>query len=206
MKKLAMVPILLVAVFALLSCATPQGELTEKEGGQEPLVVDHKNKALGGSVPDWVFSSVFDLESKYEDSYVFKVEAEGKDKDGTMTFLSGMQAPTDVARQVSIRVKNKFVGAEVGDKDQLEIYMENVTKTLSEASITGLRQVDNYWIKLQEGRQQPFYRAMALYIVPKAEIDGAIARALDAEASAPATEEEETARERVKDVFGEGMD
>jgi len=210
MRKLAIVvPILLIAVFAIVSCATgPKGELTEKEGGTEPLVVDHKNKALGGAVPDWVFASVFDLEAKYQDSYVFKVEAEGKDKDGTMTFLSGMQAPTEVARQVSIRVKNKFVGAEVGDKDKVEVYMENVTKTLSEATITGLRQVDNYWIKLQEGRQQPYYRALALYTVPKAEIDSSIARALDAEANrtTAATEEEQTARDRVKEVFGEGMD
>lgn len=209
MKKLWMVPILLAGVFALLSCASgPQGELTEREGGPQTVTVDHKNKALGGEVPEWVFASVFDLEAKYADSYVFKLEAEGKDKDGTMTFLSGMQAPTEVARLVSTRVKNKFVGAQVGDKDKIEVYMENVTKTLSEASITGLRQVDNYWLKLQEGKKEPFYRAIALYIVPKAEIDGAIARALDAEAArvAPASEEERTARERVKDVFGEGMD
>ena len=209
MRKLAVVPILLIAVFAIVSCATgPKGELTEKEGGPQQVVIDHKNKALGGAVPDWVFASVFDLEAKYQDSYVFKVEAEGKDKDGTMTYLAGMQAPTEVARQVSIRVKNKFVGAEVGDKDKVELYMENVTKTLSEASITGLRQVDNYWIKLQEGRQQPFYRAMALYIVPKAEIDGAIARALEAEANRTpvASQDEQTARDQVRAAFGEGMD
>jgi hypothetical protein len=207
MRKLSIVPILIGLVFALLSCAT-RGELQERETGPEPLVIDHKNKALGGAVPDWVFASVFDLEARYADSYVFKVEAEGQDKDGTMTFLAGMQAPTEVARQVSLRVTNKFVGAEVGDKDKIEVYMENVTKTISEASVTGLRQVDNYWIRLQVGRQQPYYRSMALYIVPKAEIDGAIARALDAEAqrSQPQTEEEQVARERVKEVFGEGMD
>lgn len=209
MKQLSIVPILLIAAFALISCATgPQGELTEKDGGPQAVTIDHKNKALGGEVPDWVFASVFDLEAKYSDSYVFKLEAEGKDKDGTMTFLSGMQAPTEVARLVSTRVKNKFVGAQVGDKDKVETYMENVTKTLSEATITGLRQVDNYWLQQQVAKQQPFYRVIALYLVPKMEIDGAIARALDAEAArvAPATEEEKTARDRVKDVFGEGMD
>ncbi len=204
MKKLAIVPIVVVAVLAIVSCATgPRGELQEREGGAEPLVVDHKNKALGGAVPDWVFENVIDLEAKYADSYVFKFEQEGKDKDGTMTFLAGMQAPTEVARQVSLRVTNKFVGAEVGDKNQVEVYMENVTKTLAEATITGLRQVDNYWIKLQVGRQQPYFRAMALYMVPKAEIDSAIARALEAESArvAPASDNERTARDRVQAIF-----
>jgi hypothetical protein len=206
MRKLSIVPILLMVALAIVSCATgPKGELQEREGGAEPLVVDHKNKALGGAVPDWVFENVIDIEKRYPDSYVFKFEQEGKDKDGTMTFLAGMQAPTEVARQVSLRVTNKFVGAEVGDKDKVEVYMENVTKTLAEATITGLRQVDNYWIKLQVGRQQPYYRALALYMVPKAEIDSAIARALEAEAArvAPASDNERTARERVQAVFRE---
>jgi hypothetical protein len=196
----------------LLSCASgPKGELNERTDPKDEVVtIDHKNKALGGAVPDWVFASVFDLEEqpKYKDMYVFKMEADGKDKDGAMTFLRGMEVPTQVARQVSIRVQNKFVGAQVGDKDKVETYMENVTKSLAQAQVTGLREVDNYWVKLQEGQKEPYYRAMALYIVPKAEIDGAIARALDSEnqKTKPKTEEEKVARERVKAVFGEGMD
>jgi hypothetical protein len=212
MKKLVIVPVLIGLVFMLLSCAgAPKGALKEKDNQKnEALVIDHKNKALGGAVPDWVFASVFDLEGqpKYKDSYVFKMETDGKDKDGALTFLRGMEVPTQVARQVSIRVQNKFVGAQVGDKDKVETYMENVTKSLAQAQVTGLREVDNYWVKLQEGKADPYYRAIALYVVPKAEIDSAIARALDAEnqKTKPKTEEEKVARDRVKNVFGEGMD
>jgi len=210
MKKLVLVPVLIGLVFMLLSCASgPKGQLKEKENQKdEAVVIDHKNKALGGTAPDWLFATVADLDAKYKDSYVFRVEAEGKDKDGAMLFLDGMQAPTEVARQVSIRVQNKFVGAQVGDKDKVETYMENVTKSLAQATITGMRKIDTYWVKLQEGKKDPYYRAMALYVVPKAEIDSAIARALDAEnqKTKPKTEEEKVARDRVKAVFGEGMD
>jgi hypothetical protein len=210
MKKLAIVPVLIGLVFSLLSCASgPKGQLNEKENPKtEAVVIDHKNKALGGAAPDWVFATVEQLDAKYKDSYVFRVEAEGKDKDGAMMFLEGMQAPQEIARQVSLRVQNKFVGAQVGDKDKVETYMENVTKTLAQATITGLRMVDNYWVKLQEGKKDPYYRAMALYVVAKEEIDGAIARALDAESqkTKPASEEEKVAREKVTEVFGSGMD
>lgn len=208
MRKLAIVPVLLIAVFAVISCVTPQVELTEREGGPKTVTIDHKNKAFGTPVPEWVAASVYDLEAKYPDQYVFKLEAEGKDKDGTMTYLAGMQAPTEVARQVATRVKNKFVGAEVGDKDKLETYMENVTKTLSEVTITGLRQVDNYWLLQQRGREPAYYRVVALYIVPKTEVDAAIARSLEAEANrtAAASSEEQTARDRVKEIFAKGMD
>jgi len=52
MKKLVIVPVLIGLVFMLLSCAGgPKGELKEKENPKtEALVIDHKNKALGGAV------------------------------------------------------------------------------------------------------------------------------------------------------------
>jgi len=210
MKKLAIVPVLIGLVLVLLSCAGgPKGQLAEKANPkEEAVVIDHKNKALGGNAPDWVFATIEQLDAKYKDAYVFRVEAEGKDKDGAMMFLEGMQVPQEVARQVSLRVQNKFVGAQVGDKDKVETYMENVTKSLAQATVTGLQLKDSYWVKLQEGKKDPYYRAMALYIVPKAEIDGAISRALDAEnqKTKPKTEDEQKARDAVKDVFGSGMD
>ncbi len=212
MRKLISLGLLLVLGFVLASCGggpEPAGGLVEAEDAEEVVVIDHKNKALGGNAPEWVFASIADLEadSKYADSYVFKVEADGKDKDGVLTMLRGMEVPTMVARQVSTRVKNKFVGAQVGDKDKLETYMENVTKSVAEATITGLREQDNYWVKLQEGSDK-YYRALLFVTVPRDEIDSAIDRALDEEAARnkPKSEEEQKARDRVKEVFGSGLD
>jgi hypothetical protein len=209
MRKLALVPILVGLVFMLLSCASgPKGQLNEKGNPkEEAVVIDHKNKALGGAAPDWIFATVDQLDAKYKDSYVFRVETEGKDKDGAMMALEGMQVPQEVARQVSTRVQNKFVGAQVGDKNKVETYMENVTKTLAQATITGLQLKDSYWVKLQEGKKDPYYRVMAIYIVPKTEIDGAIARALDAEQQKnKPTEDQKVVQDKVKEVFGSGMD
>ena len=218
MKKLVyMLPVLLVLAMALVSCgsAPPAEEpAAEEEAAMEsaavvePVLIDHKNKALGGSAPDWVFQNVLDLEadSKFDGTYVFKPESMGKDLDGTIAMLSGMEVPTQVARQVSLRVQNKFVGAQVGDKDMLESYMENVTKSLAEAQITGLRQIDTYWLKFDEGGDL-YFRVLQLYTVPKVEIQAAIDRALEgAGAQKPKTEEENKARARVQELFGDGMD
>jgi len=51
------------------------------------------------------------------------------------------------------------------------------------------------------------YRYLLLYTVPRAQIDAAIQRALDAQSgkAKPKTEEEQTARDRVKELFSEGM-
>lgn len=212
MRKLITLGLLLALGFVLASCGGgPEagGSLEVSEDAEEVVVIDHKNKALGGTAPAWVFASIADLEAdaKYEGLYVFKVEADGKDKDGALTMLRGMEVPTMVARQVSTRVQNKFVGAQVGDKDTLETYMENVTKSLAVATITGMREQDNYWIKLQEGSDK-YFRALLFVTVPREEIDSAIDRALEEEnaRTKPKSEDEEKARERVKDVFGSGME
>jgi len=212
MRKFIALGLLLAIGFVLASCGgkpKASGGFVEGEDAEEVVVIDHKNKALGGEAPEWVFMSIADLEAmdKYEDSYVFKVEADGKDKDGALAMLRGMEVPTMVARQISLRVQNKFVGAQVGDKDTLETYMENVTKSLAVATITGLREQDNYWVKLQEGSDK-YYRALLFVTVPREEIQAAIDRALDEEAARtkPKTEEEQKARDRVKEVFGSGLD
>ena len=41
---------------------------------------------------------------------------------------------------VSTRVMNKFAGAQVGDKDMVETYMEEVAKVLALAEYSGARQ------------------------------------------------------------------
>jgi len=117
-----------------------------------------------------------------------------------------------VARMVSTRVMNKFVGAQIGDKDMVETYMEEVAKILAVAEYAGARQKADFWVYQQyyDDAGKPtdkVYRYLLLYTVPREQIDAAIQRALDAQSgkAKPKTEEEQTARDRVKELFNEGM-
>ena len=176
---------------------------------EEWVIIDHKTKDFGGQVPDWATMTAIDLEStdKYKAFYVFIIDHLGKDLDGIELWARGFSAPSEISRMVSTRVKDKFVGAAVGDMDMLETYMEEVVMSVSEADFSGVRTEDKFWIKKQNKNKTSDieFRYLFLVTVPQTEIDLAIERAFGDSQSKPKTEEEETARDRVKDAFDAGL-
>jgi hypothetical protein len=222
MKHLWKVAIVLVAIGLLfVGCKTkptPEQERALKVEPQvyPPKVIEHKLTALGGDIPEWVFqyANGEDLEGKreYKDNYVFVFEQTGKDLEGVKAWTRSFSAATEVARMVSTRVMNKFAGAQVGDKDMVETYMEEVAKILAVAEYAGARKKDDFWIYRQfyDDNGKPTkkeYTYYMLYTVPQEQIDAAIQRSLDAQSNKdkPKTEEEQTARDRVKELFSEGL-
>jgi hypothetical protein len=221
MKHLWKVAVVLVAIGLLFACGTkptPKQEQALKVEPQvyPPKVIEHKLTALGGDVPEWVFqyANGEDLEEKkdYKDLYVFIFEQTGKDLEGVKAWTRSFSAATEVARMVSTRVMNKFAGAQVGDKDMVETYMEEVTKILSVAEYAGARKKDDFWIHRQfyDDNGSPTkkeYTYYMLYTVPQEQIDAAIQRSLDAQnnKAKAKTEEEQTARDRVRELFSEGL-
>ena len=213
--------VLAVLMIGLIGCASspkksdkPKGEIKVETKVYPPKVVEHKNTAFGGEVPEWVFQEADELEKqdKYKGAYVFKFDQTGESLDGVQAWTRSFVAATEVARMVSIRVTNKFAGALVGDKDKVETYMEEVAKVLAQAQYAGARKVGDFWVHQQtyksDGKPDKLiYRYLLLYSVPKEQIDAAIARALDEQAgkNKPKSEEEQTARDRVKELFKEGM-
>ncbi len=221
MKHLWKVAVVLVAIALLFACGTkptPKQEQALKVEPQvyPPKVIEHKLTALGGDVPEWVFqyANGEDLEKNrdYKDLYVFLFEQTGKDLEGVKAWTRSFSAATEVARMVSTRVMNKFAGAQVGDKDMVETYMEEVAKILAVAEYAGARKKDDFWIYRQfyDDNGSPSkkeYTYYMLYTVPQEQIDAAIQRSLDAQnnKNKPKTEEEQTARDRVKELFTEGL-
>jgi hypothetical protein len=205
MKKIYLLPLVLVIFAFLFGCAGgPQGA---GPGKPKYETLDHKGNLYGEPLPDWVMKSPIDLEEdeEYEDKYVFKIESDpGKSLEGLKAWTQGFSAPTEIARFVSTRVKNKFVGAQVGDKDMVETYFENVTKTLSETRYAGARKQDDWWVLRQMGNDQNYFYIM-LITIDRDTLDEMIARAIDEEyaQNKPKTEEEQTARDRVKELFAE---
>ena len=220
MRKLGIF-LLLGLVILFIGCATAPAP--EEDSGEEaevviqpqvypPQVIEHKNTAFGGTVPEWVFVEPAELEQQetYQEDYVFKFDTTGKDLDGIKAWASSFEAPKEVSRMVSTRVKNKFAGAQVGDKDMIETYMEEVVKVLSEAEFAGARKAGDFWVYQQyfndDGTpDKKQYRYLYLYVVPKSMVDDAIERSLEemGAKSKPKTEEEKTARDRVKQLFDE---
>jgi len=192
----------------------PKGEIVVETKVYPPKNIEHKKSALGGEVPDWVFEDQMDLEAsdKYKDYYVFKFDERGESLDGVKAWTRSFVAATEVARMVSTRVMNKFAGAQVRDKNMVETYMEEVAKVLSEAQYAGARKVDDFWVYQQHYKDdgkpdKKLYMYLFLYTVPREQIDAAIARALDEQSGKvkPKTEEEKVARDRVKELFSDGM-
>jgi hypothetical protein len=221
MKHLWKVALVLVAIALLFACGTkptPKQEQALKVEPQvyPPKVIEHKLTALGGDVPEWVFqyANGDDLEGErdYRDQYVFVFEQTGKDLEGVKAWTRSFSAATEVARMVSTRVMNKFAGAQVGDKDMVETYMEEVAKVLAVAEYAGARKKDDFWIYRQfyDDNGNPTkkeYTYYMLYTVPREQIDAAIQRSLDAQNNKEKskTEEEQTARDRVRELFTEGL-
>jgi hypothetical protein len=205
MKHLWKVAIVMVAIGLLfVGCKTkptPEQEQALKVEPQvyPPKVIEHKLTALGGDVPEWVFQYAngedFEGMREYRDDYVFIFEQTGKDLEGVKAWTRSFSAATEVARMVSTRVMNKFAGAQVGDKDMVETYMEEVAKILAVAEYANGKPTEK------------IYTYFLFYTVPREQIDAAIQRSLDAQSNKdkPKTEEEQVARDRVKELFSDGL-
>jgi hypothetical protein len=198
--------VLAAAAALVVSCASqPKVEkpVVTKEGRVQ--VIDDIYH-LSRETPDWIFLEPAEIEktSEYKGLYVFKGVSTGKDINGLQLWVKGFIVSSDLAKFVSVRVKDTFVGAAAGDIDKLETYLENVVKTVSEAQYSGARIVKQYWWQIHKARAdggiEDVYEYYVLYTVDKQQIDAAIKRALeenDLKLKAK-TEDEQTARDRVK--------
>ena len=182
--------------------------LTETQPPMEDwVIIDHKTRDFGGNIPDWVTSTAMELESQpaFEGLYVFVIDQVGKDLQGLQLWARGFIAPSEVARMVSTRVEDKFVGAAAGDMDMLETYMEEVVKSVSEAEFPGLRTADSFWVKKQNRNNTSMieYRYLFLVTVPVEAVNLSIQRTFDQTINnnPPKTEDEQTAINRVQDSF-----
>lgn len=206
--------LIIVTAIVAIGCASSPDPVLESERPEvaQPSfrIIEHKNSTLGGDVPDWTTMDIGALEDdpRFEGRFVFRFEETGESLEGTRLVAENMSAPVEVARIVSTRVEQAFVGAQVGDQDLVETYFENVVQVVAEAEISGLRKYGDFWV-LKEyiesdgsagDREYAYY---TLYTIEESIVDDLVERAidgLDAE-----TEEEQTARERVREIVNQGL-
>ncbi|MCD6123427.1 MAG: hypothetical protein J7K04_16465 [Spirochaetales bacterium] len=210
MKKLIFLPLAVIAVFFSSCAGSPKVEKPAMIQEAKPEIIDDQYHGAR-ETPDWVFLDENELLTKEKDYYVFKFQETGKDLDGLKLWTRGFTASSEIARLVSTKVKDKFVGAAAGDKDKLETYMEEVVKSVSQAQYSGALRKASYWWQIRkvkvDGSVEDVYEYYLLYYVPKDQIDSAIERALqDMDKKVkPKSEDEKTARSRVKEAFSNGL-
>jgi hypothetical protein len=201
----------LVALAVIVGCAsgpdTPPAEIVDRP---EFKIIEHKNSTLGGDIPDWTTmdEGALEADDRFEGKFVFRFEETGADLQGVKAIADNMRAPSELARLISTRVEQVFAGAEVGDQDFVETYFENVVKTVSETEVNGFRKYGDFWV-LKEytnsdgsaGRRE--YAYYTLYTIDEAIVEELVGRAING--LTPETEEEVSARERVRQIMNEEL-
>jgi hypothetical protein len=222
MKKL--VWLFLVVALAFAACSSrPKTVAVEapkyEEKTEAYVVLDHKAKAVGQDVPDWVTLYISDglpgVErlDQFKDKYVFVGEDTGTNLNALRQWSSGFTVAQEMARMVSTRVQAKFVGAAAGSPDsEYGRYFEDVVKNVSSASFSGARKENDYWLFKRyfkaDGKtvDQEAYDFYVLVTIDKGILERQISEVLDGtKTDAPLTREQQTAVERVKEAFYEGF-
>ncbi|MDR1626367.1 MAG: hypothetical protein LBT33_07480 [Spirochaetia bacterium] len=218
MKKIVYVLVFAALIASLAGCgssaAAPGTSPTVASDVRLPDLLDHKNLAFGRDVPDWVMLEQGEIEElpKYKDFYVFKFEESGSSLDGVKLWAQQFTAAATIAQQVNNRVQVKVGGANVGDRNETGGYIEMALKSLSDATFSGYKEAENYWLKRRHYKQdgsvdREDFTYYSLYTIPRKTLDGLISKALNDTSvqEKPKTENEKAARERVKALLEEGL-
>ena len=162
MKKILGILIVLLSIVAVVGCgSTAPAKPTEPikppaptVKAYPPQIIEHKGTAFGRDYPKWMDAALDGPKAveklpDYANKYIVVVQEDGGDLTGAQLAASKLNAQSTVASLISTRVKDTFAGAQVGDKDKIETYMERAVKSVSEATFSGFAMESDWWVKLQ---------------------------------------------------------
>ena len=222
MKKILGILVVLLTLVAVIGCAskpaTPTGVKPPAPTvkAYPPQILEHKGTAFGRDYPKWMDAALdgpraVEKLADYANKYVVVVQEDGQDLSGVQLAASKINAQTTISALISTRVKDTFAGAQVGDKDKIETYMERAVKSVSEASFTGFAMESDWWAKLQtftaDGKpDKQVYRVIQLWAIDKDVLKKQIEKQLNGvAASEPKTEQKQRAMDLVQQSFFDGF-
>lgn len=222
MKKILGILVVLLTLTAVIGCASKPATATGVNPpaplvkAYPPQILEHKGTAFGRDYPKWMDAALNgprDVEKlpDYANKYVVVVQEEGMDLSGAQLAASKINAQTTIASLITTRVKDTFAGAQVGDKDKIETYMERAVKSVSEATFTGFGMESDWWAKLQtftsDGKpDKQVYRVIQLWAIDKDTLKTQIQKQLNGAAAAePKTPEKQKAMDLVQQSFFDGF-
>jgi uncharacterized membrane-anchored protein len=213
------VALTLVAVIGCASKpATPSGVNPPKPTIKvyPPQIIEHKGTAFGRDYPKWMDSALDGPKAveklpDFANKYIVVVQEDGMDLAGAQLAASRLNAQTTISALISTRVKDTFAGAQVGDKDKIETYMERAVKSVSEATFTGFAMESDWWAKLQtftaDGKtDKQVYRVIQIWGIDKDMLKKQVEKQLaGAAAEEPKTEAKQKAMDLVQQSFFDGF-
>ena len=190
---------LIAAALVFSGCASKQEEPEPKEleSKVKSEVLEHKGTALGvNQLPVWVETYItegilaVEKLSSYEGSYCFVGEEAGSNLDALQVWVSSFDIPSEIAASVSTRVNALFTGAASGSPDgEYGTYFENIVKNSSNASYSGARKVNDWWVLTRrydpdaKKKYTDEYRCYVLYTIDKDLLDRQVLEMMDKVAS-----------------------
>ncbi len=220
MKKIVGLLLVVLAVFAIASCVSepePKDESPlDVTVAYPPKILEHKGTAWGANPPAWLMEALkgykfVERMADYQGKIVVIVEQDGESREGAELAASRLDAIPRISTLMGLRVKDTFAGAQVGDKDKIETYMERVVKVASETRFSGFMMEDSWWTYLQtytpEGKaDKRTYRVIQLWTMSKDALEKQLDSILKGEAAnEPKTPEKERAIQAVQNAFYEGF-
>jgi hypothetical protein len=223
-KKILSVLLIALAVISIVGCVSkpaPVPAPKPMETVLTPDILEHKGTALGANVPSWVMSYVeggaqaIEKLPEYKGKYVIILDGEGNSRIGAQTIMDNMEAPVQIAKYLSTRVEQKFAGAQVGDRNEVQEYFENVVKLVASARFSGFETGPDWWVYLQYYKpgakskaevERRTYRVIRIYSISRDILQKQLDKYLnDAEAAAAKTPEKQRAIDAVQGAFYEGF-
>jgi hypothetical protein len=224
-KKILGILAVLLTLAAVIGCASSPKPATEKPGvnpppatvkAYPPQIIEHKGTAFGRDYPKWMDAALDGPKAveklpDYANKYIVVVQEDGQDLTGVQLAASKINAQTTISALISTRVKDTFAGAQVGDKDKIETYMERAIKSVSEATFTGFTMESEWWAKLQtftaDGKaDKQVYRDIQIWGIDKDLLKKQIDKQLQgAAAEEPKTEAKQRAMDLVQQSFFDGF-
>lgn len=220
MKKILGILIVLLTIAAVIGCASaPKGGVNPPPATIKtypPQILEHKGTAFGKDYPKWLDAALDGPKAveklpDYANKYIVVVQEDGQDLTGVQLAASKIDAQTTISALISTRVKDTFAGAQVGDKDKIETYMERAVKSVSEATFTGFSMESEWWAKLQtftsDGKaDKQIYRDIQIWGIDKDVLKKQIDKQLQGAAAAePKTENKQKAIDLVQQSFFDGF-
>jgi hypothetical protein len=218
MKKMLMAAFA-ISLLVLAGCASSKKAPEYVEKSKTYEVLDHKTKAVGQDVPGWVTHYIagglteVEKMSDYQNKYVFIGEDEGTNLNALRQWTSGFTVAQDLSRMVSTRVQARFAGAAAGSPDdEYGRYFETVVKNASDATYSGARKENDFWLLKRyfktDGKSvdREVYDFYVLVTIDKNSLEQQISAILNGtKAETPPSKEQAVAIDRVKEAFYEGF-
>jgi hypothetical protein len=219
-KKIFGILIILVTLVSVIGCASSSKSGVNPPAptvkAYPPQIIEHKGTAFGRDYPKWMDAALdgpkaVEKLADFKNKYIVVVQEDGADLTGANLAASKIDAQTVISSLISTRVKDTFAGAQVGDKDKIETYMERCVKSVSEATFTGFAQESDWWVKLQtftsDGKaDKQIYRVIQVWGIDKDVLSKQIDAVLKGEsAKEPKTPEKQRAMDLVQQSFFDGF-